>query len=177
MRTFYHGTVESSVSGILENGLQPKDYLKFVGLAAGTGSLVTYAEKERGQPWVYIGPRDLAERFANLRAAYLHAPINAKVGLPSSMSLYKTKDAPTDPSAEPALIRVDLPDDWYLTSDPARRDGIRSRAIPAKYLRQVPLSHMPVTVRPMSTEQWLSQTNPYAGIFEQLFGLSQVESY
>lgn len=175
--TFYHGTVESSVSGILANGLQP-EYLKKFQALIPNGVNKTTAEIEASEPWVYVGSRDVAEDFANLRTGYLRAPRNADVALGTGMFIYKTNDAPVEPKAMPALIRVDLPDGWYLEPDPRKRGGYRSMAIPAQYMRQVPMSEFkPTTVTPMPREEWLNVTNPYAGIFEQLFGLSQVESY
>jgi len=154
MKTFYHGTLESSLPDILREGLQHKPDQRWkITFARGLNN------EEVHEPYVFVAAEESqAVSIAVQRVLYMRTKPGSLFFTGMFQAQVKNPDAPLDPKAKPAIIEVSLPDNWPISADDAGGLGFKtSRNIPPKYLKVV---KSPLVAETMDAVEELYTTKP-----------------
>lgn len=109
--------------------------------------LMAFLMGQPAQPstgFVYVtSDRSTAKSYALTRARYLKAKPGALIKGHRFPDLRKRIDAPVDPTAQPALLKITLPQSWYVQNwvdHLGKTDGTVFRQIPAQFITRAALT-------------------------------------
>lgn len=139
--TVYHGTTLSAAQSIKRDGLKPHRSTAFHFIAPNGRRLQDRPEEKIPLAYVTL-IRKVAENFAKFRVDYLATPKGKQIPGTDRMPWVKTS-ATIDVNAKPALVILDLPDDWKskFSVDPNSRlelaGLITPNTIPPAYVARI----------------------------------------
>ncbi len=139
MKEFYHGTIKQFVPSILKDGLTPT-HVEARWNATKVDFFSGYnPAKDDPMGYVYVLDwRGMASNYAKAKADYYKAAPGALFNTAHDVLFRKDTNAPVIQDAEPAVLKVTVPDTFPIELDNQDFDGFKFKGvIPPEYIKLV----------------------------------------